>query len=59
MKRNLWPTRDPVRDYFPLPKEIFSMGLSAAEIAIYVYQEPERGTPPPKTKSDKPKEPER
>ena len=37
MKRNLWPTRDPVKDYFPLPKEIFSLGLSAAEIAIYAY----------------------
>ena len=37
MKRSLWPTRDPVKDYFPLPKEIFSLGLSAAEIAIYAY----------------------
>ena len=37
MKRCLWPTRDAVRDYFPLPKEIFSLGLSAAEIAIYAY----------------------
>ena len=37
MKRNLWPTRDPVKDYFPLPKEIFSLGLSAAELAIYAY----------------------
>ena len=37
MKRSLWPTRDAVRDYFPLPKEIFLLGLSAAEIAIYAY----------------------
>lgn len=37
MKHNMWPTRDAVRDYFPLPKEIFSFGLSAAEIAIYAY----------------------
>ena len=37
MKRSLWPARDPVRDYYPLPKEIFSLGLSAAEIAIYAY----------------------
>ena len=37
MKRNLWQARDPVRDYFPLPKEIFSLGLGAAEIAIYTY----------------------
>ena len=35
MKRSLWPTRDSVKDYFPLPKEIFSLGLSAVEIAIY------------------------
>ena len=37
MKRSLWPTRDSVKDYFPLPKEIFSLGLGAAEIAIYAY----------------------
>ena len=37
VRRSLWPTRDPVKDYFPLPKEIFSLGLSAAEIAIYAY----------------------
>ena len=37
MKRSLWPARDSVRDYYPLPKEIFSLGLSAAEIAIYAY----------------------
>ena len=37
MKRSLWPTRDSVKDYFPLPKEIFSLGLSAAKIAIYAY----------------------
>ena len=37
MKRSLWSTRDSVKDYFPLPKEVFSFGLSAAEIAIYAY----------------------
>ena len=37
MKRSLWPARDSVRDYYPLPKEIFSLGLNAAEIAIYAY----------------------
>ena len=37
MKRSLWPTRDSVKDYFPLPKEIFSLGLSTAEIAIYAF----------------------
>lgn len=37
MKRDLWPMRDSVKDYFPLPKEVFSLDLSAAEIAIYAY----------------------
>ena len=37
MKRSLWPARDSVRDYYPLPKEIFSLGLNAAEIAICAY----------------------
>ena len=37
MRHSLWSTRDSVKDYFPLPKEIFSLGLSAAEIAIYAY----------------------
>ena len=37
MKHSLWLSRDSVKDYFPLPKEIFSLGLSAAEIAIYAY----------------------
>ena len=36
-KNGIWPTRDSVKDYFPLPKEIFSLGLSTAEIAIYAY----------------------
>ena len=29
--------RDPIRDYFPLPNEIFSLGLSTGEIAVYAY----------------------
>ena len=37
MKHSLWLSRDSVKDYFPLPKEIFSLSLSAAEIAIYAY----------------------
>ena len=37
MKSSLRPTSDSVKHYFPLPKEIFSLGLSAAEIAIYAY----------------------
>ena len=37
MKHGLWLTHNAIRDYLPLPKEIFSLGLSAAEIAIYAY----------------------
>lgn len=31
------PRRDPKKNYFPIPNEIFSMGLSAEEIAVYAY----------------------
>lgn len=29
--------RDPIKDYFPLPNEIFCLGLSCGEIAVYSY----------------------
>ena len=29
--------RDPIKKYFPLPNEIFSLGLSFGEIAVYAY----------------------
>lgn len=32
-----YPKRNAVRDYFPLPNEIFSLNLSPGEIAIYAY----------------------
>lgn len=34
---SLIPRRDPKKNYFPIPNEIFSMGLSAEEIAVYAY----------------------
>ena len=37
MKFTRYPKRDAIRDYFPLPNEIFSLGLSAGEIAVYAY----------------------
>ena len=37
MRRKKTQPRDPIRDYFPLPNEIFSLGLSAGEIAVYAY----------------------
>lgn len=37
MKFTRYPKRDAIRDYFPLPNEIFSLGLSTSEIAVYAY----------------------
>ena len=37
MKFTRYPKRDAIRDYFPLPNEIFSLGLSADEVAVYAY----------------------
>ncbi len=37
MKYNRYPKRDAVKHYFPLPNEIFSLDLSAGEIAVYAY----------------------
>lgn len=32
-----YPTRDAVKNYFPLPNEVFSLGLSAGEISVYGF----------------------
>ena len=37
MKYNRYPKRDAIRNYFPLPNEIFSLGLCAGEISVYSY----------------------
>lgn len=37
MKFNRWPKRDPIKNYFPVPNEIYCLGLEAGEIAIYGY----------------------
>jgi len=37
MRNNSYPKRDPIKDYFPLPNEIFCIGLSYGEIAVYSY----------------------
>lgn len=37
MRNNRYPKRDPIKDYFPLPNEIFYLGLSYGEIAVYSY----------------------
>ena len=37
MKYNRYPKRDAIKNYFPLPNEIFILGLNASEISIYSY----------------------
>lgn len=32
-----YPRRDPIKNYFPLPNEIFSLDLTPGEIAVYGY----------------------
>ena len=32
-----YPKRDPIKNYFPLPNELFHLGLNASEVAIYCY----------------------
>ena len=34
---HLYPPRDPIRNFFPLPKDLFHLGLCAGEIAVYTY----------------------
>ncbi len=37
MKFSSWPKRDPIKNYFPVPNELYHLGLSSGEIAIYGY----------------------
>lgn len=37
MKYNRYQKRNAIRDYFPLPNEIFCLNLSYGEIAVYAY----------------------
>ena len=37
MKYTPWPKRDPVRNYFQLPNEIFLLGLLSGALAVYSY----------------------
>ncbi len=37
MKYEQYPSRSAKRNYFPLPNEIFTLGLSTGEIATYAY----------------------
>lgn len=37
MKFRQWPKRDPNKNYFLVPNEVFHIGLSHPEISIYCY----------------------
>ena len=37
MKFKKYPQRDAIKNYFPLPNEIFNLDLSPGEIALYAY----------------------
>lgn len=37
MRNSRYPKRNSIKDYFPLPNEIFCLGLSYGEIAVYSY----------------------
>lgn len=37
MKHRQYVKRDPIKNYFPLPNEIFMLGLCAGEISVYSY----------------------
>ena len=37
MKYNTYPKRDAIKNYFPVPNEIFNLGLRAGEIALYAF----------------------
>ena len=37
MRKQNWPKRDAIKNYFPLPNEIYFLGLSSTAIAIYGY----------------------
>ena len=37
MKHPKWSKRDPIKNYFPVPNEVFLLGLSPGELAVYSY----------------------
>ena len=37
MKHDLYPQRDPIKNFFPLPTELFHLELDFGEIAVYAY----------------------
>ena len=37
MKHHLYPPRDPIKNFFPLPNDLFQLELDFGEIAVYAY----------------------
>ena len=37
MKNKYYTSRDPIKNYFPLPNEVFDLGLSPSALAVYSY----------------------
>ena len=37
MRKQIWTKRDPIKNYFPLPNEIYDLKLSHGAIAVYSY----------------------
>lgn len=37
MSYHPWPKRDPIKNYFPVPNELYHLGLSYGAIAVYGY----------------------
>ena len=37
MKNKYYTSRDPIKNYFPLPNEVFALGLSPGALAVYSY----------------------
>ena len=38
MRKQSWTKRDPIKNYFPLPNEIYDLGLSRGAISVYSFQ---------------------
>ena len=41
MRKQNWPKRDPIKNYFSLPNEIYDLKLSRGAIAIYSHVTPD------------------
>lgn len=37
MRNKYYTSRDPIKNYFPLPNEVFDLGLSPGALAVYSY----------------------